>query len=165
MKIETLIYLFFIILTIIAPLLRKKKKAPVNKPVNKPVEQPQPDDFFKTLEKKLNEWAKENEAAPVLSEYDEEQAVSKDAEVDGNNHSAYENYEENIESFDNQAIEVFSYDETYQKNMADSLSSLSQLKPEPASEITDSKNETSRLFHFNAIEAIIYSEILKRPEY
>lgn len=161
MKFETLLYLFFIILTIIVPLFRKKKNVPAKSPAGQP---PREDDFFKSLEKKLNEWA---EQAPV-EEFPAEEEIVEETIVPTEKAPVYENYEAKIDAYDNQPAEIFSYDNQYNTDKVSMIESSMLADHKSAEEAAYAKHQEEGEhvhFRFNAIEAVIYSEILKRPEY
>jgi|GEM_PF-2468059 len=178
MKIETLLYLFFIILTVVAPLLRKRKAA---KAAAKPVQpkKPEDDDFFTTLQKQL-----EKLEVPVIVDDKSietnnrknidipkksfQQYENYDDDYTEETTTEYENYEQSITSYDEIKPEKFSYDEQNLQSSSPAIA-IKQVETVPLSgqqkateySISNQKGE----FHFDPLAAIIYSEVLKRPEY
>ena len=160
MKTETWIYLFFIFLTIILPLIRgSKKKKAAKTATPAPAAPPAQEDIFQNLEKELKKM---------------QESISGNISVE---EAPYASFDESTEDFQEEEMEKpFSYDDEYQDHdfIPDEETVLSEeetlavkssysVSPEYLG-YEQGKKETSG-FRFNPVEAVIYSEILKRPEY
>jgi len=180
MKIETLLYLFFIILTVVVPLLRKKKNKAAVKPASKPKQTvDEEDDFFTTLQKQLeklevptivqekqteqyqqNDYRTVTETGQQYENYDN--VITPEGEV------SYENYEQNVNSYDNVTEDAYSYEDAYSQSGYSETYTIggNQQLAETYSQGSDSQKESEKSgFHFDPVAAVVYTEVLKRPEY
>jgi len=174
MKTETWIYLFFIFLTIIVPLIRgnRKKKAaapPASKKSAHSSAPPVPDDFLQTLAKELKKAQESMNVNPPIDPPKEYAEEYPDELAD------YHEIEEIKKpfSYDDQYtgdLKPFEYEDKFEKyefssGMNEKLSEPKRADQLPSEEDAYSDHEDSHEMDFNPIKAVIYSEIMKRPEF
>jgi len=179
MKFETLLYLFFIILTIIAPLLKKKK----TKQTAKPEIQEDDEDILKRIQREIDKFepiqptyqeVKEAQPRPLSSKKTVVTETGQEYEtferpLPDESPVVIENYEQNITSYDTEPIPDYSYEDTYKnKEIGEVVDVVSLVKPTETKKILDEdkdEDEDNMAFTFEPLKAVILSEILKRPDY
>ena len=154
MKTETWIYLFLIFITVILPLIRgnKKKKA-------QQASENQPEKGGGFLETLSEEFKKMQEGKPA-------DVVEERREYEYEVERWNDKHEERKEQIE------FSYDDEYTDydfTIEEKVHELPVEKPKKTVKLVDAytqkEDESKEVFVFNPVDAVIYSEIFKRPEY
>lgn len=152
MDFETWLYLFFIVISIIVPIVKKanKKKQDIEETNEPDVIQ---EDIFEALKEQFNRQAKPLRSEP---EYIEE---SKDDFLNYDDEAVEKTYLDAINKAENET--VFTYDNAhFEQDENDAIHDI-----DIASDDNSDEERPSRAFHFDPVDAVIYSEILKRPEF
>lgn len=157
MDFETWLYIFFIVISIIVPIVKnanKKKRAGEEGTEPEKVEE----DIFETLKEQFSMGEQSQEVIPEPEIVEE--AVDDFLKYD--DEAVEKSYEEATKKAKHTS--VFTYDNSY----SDEEIEVEELQDESsdllAEDITKEQQEEES-FKFDPVDAVIYSEILKRPDY
>lgn len=157
MDFETWLYIFFIVISIIVPIVKnanKKKRAGEEGTEPEKVEE----DIFETLKEQFSMGEQTQEVIPEPEIVEE--AVDDFLKYD--DEAVEKSYEEATKKAKHTS--VFTYDNSY----SDEEIEVEELQDESsdllAEDITKEQQEEES-FKFDPVDAVIYSEILKRPDY
>jgi hypothetical protein len=151
MDFETWLYLFFILISVIVPIVRnanKKNQAENTNPDSEP--EMSEEDIFEALREQLQ--GRQDQTIEEFDEdYEEEQVLVEEVSIDDD--AAEQAYKEATRQVQKSAFEKDGVD-----NRSEVILDTIDLDKE------DYERDNTE-FEFDPVKAVIYSEILKRPEY